>query len=151
MLEQTITVKLPELLVHRLQRVAALTYRSVDDVVANVVDTALYVPPELPTALADEIAAMALLTNDALRLVGESSLAHTQQARMNQLIQRSKVRKLTVAESAQLAQLLEQYDLAVLRRAHALALLNQRGYQLPDQNQLPINIEYTVEDPEAFG
>jgi len=50
---------------------------------------------------------------------------------------------------AELDHLLEQYDLAVLRRAHALALLSQRGHQLPDQNQLPINTEDTFEYPAA--
>lgn len=70
MLEQTITVTLPELLIHRLQRVAALTYRTVDD----VVDTALAAPSDLPSDLADEIAAMALFTDDALWSPCESSL-----------------------------------------------------------------------------
>lgn len=133
MLEQTITVTLPELLIHRLQRVAALTYRTVDDVVASVVDTALSAPPDLLPELADEIAAMALFTDEALWSASESSLSPAQQRRMRQLIQGSKERHLTSAESAELDHLLEQYDIAVLRRAHALALLSQRGFRLPDQ------------------
>ena len=151
MLEQTITVTLPELLIHRLQRVAALTYRTVDDVVASVVDTALSAPSDLPPDLADEIAAMTLFTDDALWSASESSLSPAQQRRMRQLIQSSKEGHLTSAESAELEHLLEQYDIAVLRRAHALALLSQRGYQLPDQPQLPTTIEEDSEDPEAFG
>jgi hypothetical protein len=151
MLEQTITVTLPDLLVHRLQRAAQLTYRTVDDVLASVVDTTLQAPPGLPPDLADEIAAMALFTDDALWSASESSLSPAQQHRLRQLTQSSKERRLTQAESAELDYLLEQYDIAVLRRAHALALLNQRGHQLPDQNQLPKNSEDDGEDPEAFG
>lgn len=151
MLEQTITVTLPELLVHRLQRAAALTYRTVDDVLASVVDTTLQAPPDLPPDLANEIAAMTLFTDDALWSASESSLSPAQQRRLRQLTQRSKERRLTQAESTELDYLLEQYDIAVLRRAHALALLSQRGHQLPDQNQLSQNSEDDGEDPEAFG
>jgi hypothetical protein len=138
MLEQTITVTLPGLLVHRLQRAAALTYRTVDDVLASVVDTTLQAPPGLPPALADEIAAMALFTDDALCSASESSLSPAQQRRLRQLTQNSKERRLTQAESTELDYLLEQYDIAVLRRAHAWALLSQRGHQLPAQNHFGV-------------
>lgn len=151
MLEQTITVTLPELLIHRLQRVAALTYRTVDDVVASVVDTALSAPSDLPSDLADEIAAMALFSDDALWSASESSLSPAQQRRMRQLIQGSKERRLTPAESAELDHLLEQYDIAVLRRAHALALLSQRGYRLLDQNQLVAGAKNDFEQCRMVG
>lgn len=151
MVEQTITVTLPELLVQRLQRTAALTYRTVDDVLASVVDTTLQAPPNLPSDLADELAAMTLFTDDALWSASESSLSPAQQRRMRQLTQNSKERRLTQAESSELDHLLEQYDIAVLRRAHALALLSQRGHRLPEQNQLAKNSEDDGEYPEAFG
>lgn len=133
MLEQTITVTLPELLVHRLQRAATLTYRTVDDVLASVVDTTLHAPPDLPPDLANEIAAMTLFTDDALWSASESSLSPAQQRRMRQLTQSSKEQRLTNAESSELEYLLEQYDIAVFRRTHALARLSQRGHRLPVQ------------------
>ncbi|MEZ4865127.1 MAG: hypothetical protein R3C14_27675 [Caldilineaceae bacterium] len=151
MSDQTLTVTLPEPLIHRLQRAAALTYRTVDDVVASVVDITLHAPPDLPPELADEIAAMALFTDDALWSASESSLSRAQQRRMVQLTQKSREQSLTPAESTELDRLLEQYDQAVLRRAYALALLTQRGYQLPGPSQLNLSTEDSIEDPEAFG
>ncbi len=137
MLDQTITVKLPEPLLHRLQRVAQLTYRSVDDIIVSAVDTTLYTSPHLPPELADEIAAMALFKDDALLAAAESSITPAQQRRLGQLTQASKERTLDPPESAELDHLIDLYDKAVLRRGHALALLAQRGYQLSDQNELP--------------
>ncbi len=151
MSEQTLTVTLPEPLIHRLQRAAALTYRTVDDVVASVVDTTLHAPSDLPSDLADEIAAMTLFTDDALWSASESTLSPAQQRRMRQLTQSSREREQTLAESTELDYLLEEYDKSVLRRAYALALLSQRGHQLPNQNQLDTNTEDNREDPEAFG
>lgn len=46
-------------------------------------------------------------------------------------------RKLSTAESAELRQLLDLYDRSVLRRAKALSILAHRGYELPDQPDLP--------------
>jgi hypothetical protein len=125
--------------------------KPVSDMEANVVNTTLHAPPNLPPDLADEIAAMTLFTDDALCSASESSLSPAQQRRMSQLIQGSKERHLTTAESAELDHLLEQYDIAVLRRAHALALLSHRGHKLPDQNQLLTDTADDREDPEAFG
>lgn len=82
----------------------------------------------------DEIAAMTLLTDDALGWASDSSLTPKQQCRLYQLTQSGKDRRLTQAEVSELDKLLEQYDIAVLRRAHALAQLLQRGYCISNQN-----------------
>jgi hypothetical protein len=136
MLEQTLTIKLPDLLLQRVQRVAELTYRSVDEVLISALDATLRVPPGLPPALADELAAMALFTDEALLAATQPSLSPAQQYRLQQLTEASKTRGLTSAESAELDHLVERYDIAVLRRAHALALLARRGYALPERNDL---------------
>jgi hypothetical protein len=155
MLEQTLTIKLPESLLQRVQRVAELTYRSVDEVLVSALDATLRVPPGLPTALADELAALALFTDEALLAATKSSLSLAQQHRLRQLTEASKTRTLTSAESAELDHLVERYDIAVLRRAQALALLAQRGYSLPERNDfsddLPSATGDTPEDAQPVG
>lgn len=94
----------------------------------------LEIPADLPPDLANEIAAMALFTDEALRSASDASLSPAQQHRLRQLTQSSQERRLTDADASELEYLMEQYDIAVLRRAHALALLSQRGYPLPDQS-----------------
>lgn len=136
MLEQTLTIKLPEPLLHRVQRVAELTYRSVDEVLISALDATLRVPPGLPQALADELAAMAIFTDEALLAATKSSLSPAEQHRLQRLTEASKTRTLTSTESIELDHLVERYDIAVLRRAHALALLARRGYSLPVHNDL---------------
>ena len=86
---------------------------------------------ELPADLAAQLTAMALFSDEALWAATASSLSPAQQRQMDQLIAKGKVRKLGRTESAELESLLEEYDRAVLRRAKALAVLSNRGYELP--------------------
>ncbi len=136
MSNQTATIEVPLPLFQRLQRVAQNTHRSVEDVLSTTVNTALPSTPDLPAELADELAAMNLLSDQALWAATASAFSPTQQRRLEQLTDIGDQRKLTVAEAAELAQLLEAYDRAVLRRAHALAVLVHRGYELPERTAL---------------
>jgi hypothetical protein len=134
MIQQSPIVKIgvPVPLYDRLKRAAELTHRSVEDVLASTVNAALPPDPALPADLADNLAALALFSDDALWAAAESSLSPAQQRRLEQLSTVADSRSLTPAESSELSQLLEQYDRSVLRRAKALAVLAQRGYQIPD-------------------
>jgi hypothetical protein len=49
---ETVTVKLPIPIYRRLKRVAEITYRSVEDVLASTVDAALPLDPNLPSDVA---------------------------------------------------------------------------------------------------
>ena len=133
----TISVQLPEPIYRRLQRVAEHTHRSVEDVLASSVNVALPADPDLPSELADEMAAMTMFSDEALWAAAESSLSPSQQSRLEQLTQAGGSRKQSAAESAELRQLLDLYDRLVLRRAKALSILAHRGYELPDQPDLP--------------
>ncbi len=68
---ETVTVKLPIPIYRRLKRVAEITYRSVEDVLASTVDAALPLDPNLPSDVADDVAAMALMNDDALMAASE--------------------------------------------------------------------------------
>jgi hypothetical protein len=135
MIQQNPMVKvgLPVPLFDRLKKAAELTHRSVEDVLASTVNAALPPDPTLPAELVDDPAALALFSDDALWDAAESSLSPAQQRRLEQLSNVADSRSLTTAEASELSQLLEYYDRSVLRWAKALAVLAQRGYQIPDQ------------------
>ncbi len=131
-----VSVQVPEPIYRRLRRAAELTYRSVEDVLTTTVDAALPPAPDLPPDLADDLAAMAMFSDAALWAATEPSLSAAEQRRLRQLTHAGGLRLLSVAEKAEMQRLLEMYDRSVLRRAKALAILVQRGYELPDRSDL---------------
>lgn len=130
MSEKTVTIELPESLFRKLQRAAELTYRPLDEVLASTLNALLVAPPGLPTALADELAAMHVLSDDALWSATRPSLAAAEQHRLQQLNHAAGERSLTQAEQAEQTALIHAYQRSLLRRAQALAILAQRGYRL---------------------
>jgi hypothetical protein len=149
MIQQTpmVNVGMPIPLYNRLKRVAELTHRSVEEVLATTVNVALASDPGLPTDLANELAAMVLFSDDALWSAAESSMSPAQQRRLEQLATLADSRGLTAAESEELGHLMKLYDRSVLRRAKALAILARRGYQLPDQTEFNGDDHGQINDP----
>ena len=136
MLEQTLTVRLPVSVVAKLQRAAALTYRSVDDILATTVDAALAEPTSVPGELAAEFAAMHVLSDQALWSAAQPSLSPAELHRLRQLNHAAGERGLTQAEATEQTALLAAYHISVLRRAQALAILAQRGHEIPYRTSL---------------
>ncbi len=134
---QTVSVELPEPIFRRLRHIAEVTHRSVEDVLATTVDAALPQTPGVPPEVADDLAAMAVFSDAALWTAAETTLSPEQQRRLNQLTQEGETRLLTDAEAAELTQLIDAYDRAVLRRAKALALLAQRGFDISPRLDRP--------------
>lgn len=126
----TMMLEVPEPVFRRLQHIAEITHRSIQDVLVSTVNMALPSEADLPAEVADELAAMSMFNDDALWAAVESSLSSSQQRRIRQLNETADTRSLTHAEEKELAQLLDAYDRAVLRRARALALLAHRGYDI---------------------
>lgn len=131
---QTVSVTLPRRVFLKLERAAELTHRSVDDVLINTLNAALVDPPGLPPDLANELAAMHLLSDEALNAAAQPSLSPAEQLRLRQLNQKAGERPLTKAEGEEQEHLLRAYHRSVLRRAKALAILAQRGHPLPSVN-----------------
>jgi hypothetical protein len=142
----TVNIQLPERTYRRLQRAAEMTHRSVEDVLASTVEAALPTFVQVPEPLASDLAAMDMFNDDALWAAAESALSRAQQRRLNQLSHAGGQRPLTSAETAELAQLIDQRDQAVLRRSRALALLAYRGYEVPAQSATTKTIHDGVED-----
>lgn len=136
MAQDSMIVHLPVPLFRRLERAAALTHRSVDEVLATTVAAAFVAPDELPEVLAGELAGMHLLSDDALRAAALPSMSAADQARLGQLNDLSGVRNLTAAEHAEQSALLDQYRVAALRRAQALTILAQRGHPMDDETTI---------------
>jgi hypothetical protein len=127
---QTVSVELPEAIFRRLRHIAEVTHRSVEDVLATTVNAALPQTPGVPADVADDLAALSLFSDAALWTAAQASLSLGQQRRLNQLAEEGETRSLSEAEAAELAQLIDTYDRVVLRRAKAMALLAQRGYDV---------------------
>jgi hypothetical protein len=128
----TVNVPLPRSLFQRLQRIAEVTQRSVEDVLTTTVNVALPPMPDIPADLADELAAMVLYSDESLKAAAQPSFPPTRQERLVQLSQAGKERTLTQAEKSELQHLLDLADRAVLQRARALAILAQRGYDVDE-------------------
>jgi hypothetical protein len=133
----TVSIQVPEPIFRRLQRAAELTYRSVEEVLATTIEANLPFSPDLPSDLAHELAAMNMMSDEALWAASESSLSPAQHRRLRQLTRAGGERTLTPAESAELQSLIDQYDRSVLRRAHALAVLAHRGHDVSQRSDLP--------------
>lgn len=127
---QTVSVELPEPIFRRLRHIAEVTHRSLEDVLATTIDAALPHTSGVPAEIADDLAALSVFSDAALWIATETRLSTEQQQRLNQLTEEGETRLLVANEEAELAQLIDIYDRAVLRRAKAMALLAQRGYDI---------------------
>lgn len=126
----TLTVTLPEPILRRLKRASELTFRPVDEILVTTINAALVAPPGLPEEVANELAAMNLLSDDALMAAAQPSFSAAQQYRLRQLSDLAQERSLTQSESKEQEALIQAYHHAVLSRAQALAILNQRGHAI---------------------
>jgi hypothetical protein len=131
MITTMIPVQLPESLFQRLKRTAELTHHSVQELAAITLEAALPLVPEVPPEIAHELTAMHLFSDEALWAATAPSLSPTEETRLTQLNSAATKRALTRAEQAEQHGLIAAYHRSVLRRAKALALLAQRGHQLP--------------------
>lgn len=144
--DQTLTVRLPAAVAAKIQSAAALTYRTIDDIVATTIDAALVEPPSAPADLAAEFAAMHLLSDQALQAAARPSISPAELYRLRQLNHMAGERSLTPAEAAEQEALLHTYQVSALRRAQALAILAQRGYDIPYRTALEASA-----DDESFA
>jgi hypothetical protein len=124
--EKTITVTLPEATFHRLEQAAQLAHRSVDEMLATTIDAILAVSPQL----ANEWAAMHLLSDEDLWQATQPALTPTQQERLHELNHLAGERALTKQELSEQIALLEAYQRSIVRRSQAIAILKLRGHTI---------------------
>jgi hypothetical protein len=98
----------------------------------EVVATAVPIEDELPPDLAEAVASLTLLDDQALWQAARSRLTATASAQMEALHLKRQREGLTEAEAQTLAGLVRQYERAMLVRAQAAMLLKQRGYDVSE-------------------
>ncbi|MGP0062854.1 MAG: hypothetical protein ACLQGP_04530 [Isosphaeraceae bacterium] len=99
-------------------------------VIPEEVATAMTEQAELPDELSLELAGLEHLDDEALWQAARSRLAAVMARRTEKLHQKRQREGLTGAEARALAELLRQYERAMLIRAWAAALLKQRGHDV---------------------
>jgi hypothetical protein len=132
----TVSVELPEPLYRRLQSAATVAQRSLEEVLASTVAVALPPSPDLPEALANELAEMIWLSDDALRAATKPDFSPSQQERLAELNDLADDRALSPGEETERAELLAAYEWAILRRAQAFQILARRGHRIPTYPEL---------------
>ncbi len=132
---QTIALDLPAPLAQVLERVARSTYRSIEDLVVSTLRTQFLSSPDLPPDVAAELQSMQFFSDERLWAATKPLISPAELERLQQLHDISG-RPLTPAEEREQADLLRRYQLSALRRAQAFAVLAQRGYRVPTDDEL---------------
>jgi plasmid stability protein len=135
---RTITVTLSEDVYAQLAARAQTAIRSVEDVVRETLTRSLRPAPEpdLSPAIQAELNAMEHLSDEALWAIARSTANDDKVALYDVLIERQNAHTLTLEGRHLLTQLRDEADALMLRKAHAYALLQGRGYTLPSLDEL---------------
>jgi plasmid stability protein len=128
---QAVTVNLPDPLYERLARRASRTRRTVEAEIVDAVNTSLpEEPDELPTDMADAIAALHLLTDEDLWRAGGTRLDPEKAAELEELHLKRQREGLSASETEALGALMREYARIMLVRSRSAALLKQRGHEV---------------------
>ena len=125
-----VTLQVPSLLYEQLKRRAEQTERTVEAELLDIVITAMPVSDELPADLAEAIAPLELLDDEALWRGARCSLPAEAATQMEDLHLKRQREGLTDAEVEILDVLVRQYERMMLVRAQAAALLKKRGHDV---------------------
>jgi hypothetical protein len=128
MADQTLTLHIPGDFYQRLKQRAEFRRRSVEEELLTLATTAM-VEDEIPADILEAVAALVGLNDDSLwETARNSKLAPAQSQEIEELnFKRQRGEGLTPEEQQRLADLLHQYDKALLVRAHAVEQLKERG------------------------
>ena len=127
-MSRTLTITLPDDVYERITRAAAAADRSVERV---LVESALAVDPAAApamTAIQPDLVQMAYLSDAALWQAARSQMDAAQKERLALLHDEQDRRDLSPSELEEEAALVQRYLDMVLVRAHAVLLLQHRGY-----------------------
>lgn len=134
---EALTIHLPASAAHRLRRVAEITRRSVDEVVAETLCASL--PPlleDVPPAFQTALSHLETLPSEALRAQMQETLSPENVARYETLKAIRAERPLTVAEQQEWETLRFAADGLMFRKAYAALLLKWRGERIPTLAEL---------------
>ena len=126
------TIRLPLAAAHRLRRVAEISRRPVDEVVADTLRASL--PPlleDVPPTFRDDLASLESLPTVVLRQQLRTLVDPGQLARYDVLLDANAAGALDAAGQQELAALRADADRVMFRKAYAALLLKWRGERIP--------------------
>jgi len=132
MQDESITLRLPEELYHRLAAAAAATRRSLEEILLHALRIGS--PPtwdDAPPEHQAELAAMDRLDDDALWKLARGRRSEAELARYDELLEESAAGALGTAERSELELHRREADRFMLVKAHAAVLLRWRGHDVP--------------------
>lgn len=133
---QDVLLPLPENIYLRFQRTAQATQQSLTDVLLHAVSVGG--PPNWENAPAEfqaDLAALERLNNEALWKIARSQ-TQADMTCFQELLDKNAEETLTEVERQELAQMRDEADRFMLRKAYAAALLRWRGHSLPPIDRL---------------
>ena len=137
MTSRTVTMQLPENLYLRLQQTAQATRQSFETILLHALQVGS--PPTWETAPAEfqaDLAALDRLDDAALWRIARQRTAAAQMDRYQVLLDKNANQTVSAKEQQELAKLRTDLDRQMLRKVHAAALLQWRGYQIPPADKL---------------
>jgi hypothetical protein len=135
--ERTVTMQLPENLYLRLQQTAQATRQSLEATVLRALQVGS--PPAWETAPAEfqaDLAALDRLDDAALWRIARTRATPAPMDRYQALLDKNANQTLSTEERQELTQLRTDLDRQMLLKAHAAALLQWRGHQIPPADKL---------------
>ena len=132
MTTQPITITLPSPFYQQLQNRATQKRHTLEQELLDVVTQAMPTVALQPQSLDELLESLELFDDDELWQAARSHLADEAAERMAELNWRRQRSRLTELETQELLRLGDQYERAMLVRAHAAALLKQRGYDVSE-------------------
>jgi predicted DNA-binding protein len=134
------TIEIPANLYHRLERVAELTHRPMEELVRQALEAGVPLLPEnFPAEMRDDLTALESLSDDALLQAAHSQLSAEESQRQSDLLDLNSSGSIGELDRQALADIRNEADRLMLRKAYALVLLKWRGHQLPPFATAEIN------------
>ncbi len=132
-----VTVQVSPSIYRLAQRTAHATARPVEKVLADVISAASPISEDLPSALQNDIDALAQMSDAELGRLAQKTFPATQRRAYDRLLEKNSAGRLTENERARLNALRMESERLMLHKAHAYALLKWRGHTLPALTKLP--------------
>jgi predicted transcriptional regulator len=137
MTTHAVTLKLPEHIYLRLQRIALATQQPFDAVVLRAIQVGA--PPsweDAPAEFQADLAALDRLDDDALWHIARRRQTTAEMVRYQELLEKNANNTLSDAERTELTQLRTAADRFMLQKVQAAALLRWRGHHIPPADKL---------------
>jgi predicted transcriptional regulator len=126
------TIEIPAALYRRLERVAALTHRALDELVQQALEAGVPpLPEDLSASQQASLQALESLSDETLWQIARAKVSAEAADRHAALLERNSEGTLSADERQMLDQLRQTVDSLMLRKAYAYVLLKWRGHRLP--------------------